>query len=803
MDSQRVTAALTRAVRDHGRLATTQPERIRALLSDLLGSAARDLRAEVDAVVVACEEGVPHLLLSATGPGLGWGSGLGPDSGTGSAEEARDGAVAEALRRLEDRGLRAELAVVAVSAWAAALDVPLGAATSLAGTAPHEVSSASAGGVLSSSEEGPATPSDGRSASRSFSRSATDDHGSRPRAATVDAPGDAGTLEATVLPVGATAFPAGVETLSGRPTPAAGATSLPAASPATDPTPPPDRHLRRTSARTRTVVGAAGAAAVLVAGVAGASALWPDAAGGPDGSSTGSTLLLLSTVPVTPDPMATTDSGLRLLMNRALYRGLLAFAPSVDDRPAALVPDLATSTGTTPDGGRTWTWTLTDTGRWEDGRPVTCADAKAGWARAFAAAQYRSHSYRATRLVDVPLDRSGLPVFTGTAQSPGATAFDSAVSCSGADLTIRLARANLDFPRYLALPELAPYRQTSADGGDRALASGPYRVETASPNGAALVLARNSHWTGDADRLRPAHPDRIEVIGKLALSDITARLQADAGSDRRAASLQSLPPSADSGFRDSPDRTQIAPNGTIEVLSPNFSSAIMQDKRIRQALALSLDRPTYVRAMGGPATRIALHSLAGAHRNGADAQTDPAKAKALLAGRHPVVRVLYHGGNEADVALAGLAAGWEAVGFTVQLTPFTGTATEYSRHLSKVSGTDQYDLVRANPVVYLDPADNVAEYDSRVGTRWLARGYKSSAVTTAIDRARTTADPAARTTAWNLVHSLATADAVMLPLASRVAFVGYGSEVRDARTLNEYAGVLDTALISLTTEDRK
>ena len=59
-----VAAALSEAVADIGRLAASDPGRVRGLLSDALGSRAREYRAEVDAIVVGAEEDVPRDLLA-------------------------------------------------------------------------------------------------------------------------------------------------------------------------------------------------------------------------------------------------------------------------------------------------------------------------------------------------------------------------------------------------------------------------------------------------------------------------------------------------------------------------------------------------------------------------------------------------------------------------------------------------------------------------------------------------------------------------------------------------------------------
>ena len=57
------TDALTVIVRDFGRLVSTEPERLRGLLEDVLGSHARAERLHVDAVVLAAEQGVPAALM--------------------------------------------------------------------------------------------------------------------------------------------------------------------------------------------------------------------------------------------------------------------------------------------------------------------------------------------------------------------------------------------------------------------------------------------------------------------------------------------------------------------------------------------------------------------------------------------------------------------------------------------------------------------------------------------------------------------------------------------------------------------
>lgn len=89
---QSVALAVAETLRVGGRAVTTDPRRVHGMVNDLLGPAARTRRAEVDAVVMAAEEGVVDELIA----------GLDAD---------------DAVRRLHERGLRDDVATFAVQVW--------------------------------------------------------------------------------------------------------------------------------------------------------------------------------------------------------------------------------------------------------------------------------------------------------------------------------------------------------------------------------------------------------------------------------------------------------------------------------------------------------------------------------------------------------------------------------------------------------------------------------------------------------------------------------------------------------------
>ncbi|YCK40060.1 ABC transporter substrate-binding protein [Actinomadura sp. ATCC 39365] len=68
---------------------------------------------------------------------------------------------------------------------------------------------------------------------------------------------------------------------------------------------------------------------------------------------------------------------------RWVHRGLTSWR-TLPDKDTVLVPDLATDTGKTDDGGKTWTFTLKEGLKFSDGSPITAQDVKYGIERSFA-----------------------------------------------------------------------------------------------------------------------------------------------------------------------------------------------------------------------------------------------------------------------------------------------------------------------------------------------------------------------------------------------------------------------------------
>ncbi|TIC82484.1 ABC transporter substrate-binding protein [Nocardioides sp. GY 10113] len=378
---------------------------------------------------------------------------------------------------------------------------------------------------------------------------------------------------------------------------------------------------------------------------------------------------------------------------RVFYRGLLAFPMSEDASVATTpVPDLATDTGTSSDGGKVWSFTLKDGVKWEDGSDITCEDVQYGTSRVFANDVIIGGPNYTLSYIDVE-DYPGPYKATPEQQAE----FEKAVSCEGKTITFHFNKPWADFPQAIAgMMMTDPYKE-SFDEGDRSkwkiLSNGPYKVEGGTwDKNKGATLVRNDEYdetTDDPEALRLALPDTIEwqinpsdTAGEL----FNDRLIQDAGNDQYAITTARLAPN---------QMPQIS--GPVEerytnVLSPYVSYLVPNSKtitnvKVREALAVATNLNGYVKALGGetaaaPAETVIAADVPGSEPNPAfandnDNNGDPEAAKALLeeSGEklpYPI-KLAYQKSPTTDKAMAILQESWEAAGFKVELDGLSDT----------------------------------------------------------------------------------------------------------------------------------
>ncbi|GAB3622626.1 ABC transporter substrate-binding protein [Mariniluteicoccus endophyticus] len=449
---------------------------------------------------------------------------------------------------------------------------------------------------------------------------------------------------------------------------------------------------------------------------------------------------------------------------------------------AELAPDLATDTGTTSDGGRTWKFTLKDDLRYADGSPIVAADIKFGVERSFDEQLQGGLGYHKQLLV-------GAPGYRGPAQGQH---LDSIETPDDKTIIFHLDRPFADWPWITSMPAFAPVPATKGMGipayDHTPPASGPYRV-TDYKVGSKVVLERNPHWKAETDPVRPAYPDRIEY--EMGLNSETAgqRMAADQGDDKNATG-PSVNASLITRINADPklkERVYVSPSGQMTFLVMNTSRPGLSDIKVRRAIQYAINKQQIQTIAGGPvyggdiATTLLPPGVYGHEKFDlypAAPTGDQAKAKEVLAGAQvPKLTLAIDSaktaqGNQA----ASIANDLKAIGIEVQIVP--QDADKLSDTQTK---TGDFDLTLAGwqadfPSAYAALQPLIASSEIGNGGYNMAR-LSDPKIDQAIAEASGVLDAAAAQKKWAEIDRAAMELAPVVPLIySKNAFI-YGSNV--------------------------
>lgn len=487
-------------------------------------------------------------------------------------------------------------------------------------------------------------------------------------------------------------------------------------------------------------------------------------------------------------------------MNRLVYRDLVSLPISTDLKEGTTpVPDLATDTGTSTEGGKVWSFTLRDGVKWQDGKDITCEDLKYGFSRGFAVDVLTGGPNYALAYLDVP-QKNGLPVYNGPYKKGGQAEFDKAVTCEGKKITYHFNKPWVDFPLAIAsLRFAAPYR-ADQDKGDQSnyaiFSDGPYMIQGTWKKGVGGTFVRNPNWDPktDSDKVRKALPDKIVFVEGLTNEIISQRLIADSGNDKYAVTDRNVPPAFYSQVDSNPAvkaRSTLVDAPFVDYVLPNFNR--VKNLKVREALKMSTDQQGYITARGGdkygrPAKSIVNPVLIGYKDNPnftAPPSGDPAAAKKLLqeAGvtiPYPI-RYTYNGGtSEVDNAAAGMKATWDKAGFQVTLDPLTDTYYDVIQN----PANNKSDVVWGgwgadwpSQATVLPPL-----FDARINLTAKSNGqdygnYKSDAANKLIDEAALKPDVQSAATVYNQLDDQLGKDVAYIPLVVQKFYFLHGSGV--------------------------
>lgn len=540
----------------------------------------------------------------------------------------------------------------------------------------------------------------------------------------------------------------------------------------------------------------------------------------------GGTLHALSLGPVvTWDPQRIASRDDMAFASRVFARTLTAYAPSTDPgEQARLVGDLATDTGTPGKDLKTWSFTLRDGVRWQDGSPVTCADVAYGISRTFATQEIGGGPTDALAVLAIPRQMDGTstypgPYATGEAAEKAQAAFDKAVTCKGQQITFTLSTPLSDFNELVSQAAFGPVKESAdrrGEGGYDVFSAGPYMLEGTWEAGKGGTFVRNPSWNRSSDPIRRAHPDEIRFQEGLDTQAVAQQVMADGDTGRVSVSLGSAPPAIQqhiTAVESLRERSVNPRTGVVDYLVPNTRSAVFKDEKVRLALAAATNRDAYVTAIGGttaadPTRSLVPASLPAAHEAdpvGTGTRGDTARAKALLAEAKKVgpvpFTVAYRSTPTADKAMAALVAGWRLAGFEPTTRPITD---DYFTAISDPKLAAEVDVFWSNWAPAWASASTILPplFDSSINITDAGPGrdygyWNSTDLNARMAKVQTIADRSAREKAWAEIDQTLLGAGAYIGLAERRALYISGSDVRNLSANTVIGGVVEFADIAV------
>jgi oligopeptide transport system substrate-binding protein len=347
---------------------------------------------------------------------------------------------------------------------------------------------------------------------------------------------------------------------------------------------------------------------------------------------------------------------------RAIFEGLTDYDPQT----LAPVPGVATHWESSNDG-RVWTFYLRDDAHWSNGEKVTANDFVRSWERTIKIGQLSPHTELLGNIAGAsvsavrqkPLKHQSVETDHGF----GAEALSDRV------LRVRLQHADTNFPALVAHPVFRPVKIAESDmtkrlGPRDLISNGAFQL--VKTEGDRVLLERaNNYWDGGSVGLQ-----QVEFVNAGSAEEALAayrsgQLDAVTSAPFEPLALKLLAPYKD--FRRSTF-------GALTYYSFNLSRGPFDDVRVREALAISIDRERVSRDDLGGATEPAGKFLPGEMSGEKPVvgktdllEQDISRAKQLLAEAgypagqgFPVVRLLINRNEQQRIVAQSVAAMWRA-----------------------------------------------------------------------------------------------------------------------------------------------
>ncbi|MEV4228966.1 ABC transporter substrate-binding protein [Streptomyces bobili] len=281
-----------------------------------------------------------------------------------------------------------------------------------------------------------------------------------------------------------------------------------------------------------------------------------------------------------------------------LHRGLTNYEEDAKGN-LTVVGDVATDSGKSSDGGKTWTYTLKDGVKDDQGNVITSADIRHTVERLYSKVIFDGPTYLQNWLSGADY-RKALP----DGPYKGKHLPDTVLETPDAKTVVfHFAKPQPDLPQALAMAGygIVPAKRDTKEAYDKAPASlGPYKIAEYKA-GKSLTLVKNDQWDPKTDAVRHQYVNGYNFATTIDQASQTKRLIADQGDAKNA--IQ---------FTDSVDPAQLstvigdaaAKKRTIQGYQPyvwqmSFNLDRMKDKKVRDAIAYALPSQSMVQADGG------------------------------------------------------------------------------------------------------------------------------------------------------------------------------------------------------------
>lgn len=463
------------------------------------------------------------------------------------------------------------------------------------------------------------------------------------------------------------------------------------------------------------------------------------------------------TEPVGIDPHVVTGVTENRIIS-TLLEGLISYHPTDDNIPE---PGVAERWESNEDHS-VWIFHLRDDARWSNRDPVTAQDFVYSWNRMLSPTFGAKYAEMLYVLENAEAFHKGeIEDF----DQVGVQAIDEKT------LRVTLGGPTPHFPLMLKHYSFFPVHPPTIEkyGGMNELGSnwtregyvgnGPFNFAEWTPNQILRVVKSDTYWDRDTVRLNEVHFRPID----------NANTEEAAFRNKEVHITNTVPPSKIQGYQlNNPDLIQIDPYLGVYYYRFNTTRPPLDNRKVRQALSLSIDREQIVETItrGGqtPATGFTPPGMED-YASPGDIQFDPPRARELLAEAgypggegFPEVEILYNTLEaHRDIAEAIQNMWEEVLGVEARLLN-----QEWKVYIPSMQNLE-YDIARAGWIGdFMDPITFLSMWTSGNGNN--NTGWASPEFDALIREIRRTGDEKARTSLLKEAESLMLSEHIVAPI---------------------------------------